>query len=110
MTANEQRLIFAEMNRLMEEQRKRIMLEISDAVKAFSREVHKALTGVGILDSEERLLTKAQVCQRYGVSKTKLESMMANGEIAFIKNGNNPQSTVRFRPVDAREAFESYVR
>ena len=107
MTAAERRAILCDFKKLYSELRDEIKAEIRIQVRAVSHEICDVLIGQGVLEPEEKLLTKAQVMKMYGVSKTKLEDMMKTGILEFIKLGDSKQSPVRIRPADARIAFET---
>ncbi|RXE61223.1 hypothetical protein ED375_11095 [Muribaculaceae bacterium Isolate-004 (NCI)] len=110
MTANEQKILRLEISRIVSDMRERLMSEIRDEIKKANREMYDTLVNLGILEDEQRFYTKAQVCKRYKVSKTKVEQMMADGTLPFIKTGDSKQSRVLFPAVDCRIAFEGIPR
>ena len=78
MTANEQKILRLEISRIVSDMRERLMSEIRDEIKKANREMYDTLVNLGILEDEQRFYTKAQVCKRYKVSKTKVEQMIAS--------------------------------
>lgn len=110
MTASEKKIIFTELRQMLNEVREETKAEIRREIKAVSREIYEVLTGLGVLESDEKRLTKAQVMKMYGVGKSKVESMMADGTLPFTKEGEHRQAPVFFRYADARIAFETSKR
>lgn len=110
MTANEQKILRMELSRIVSDMRECLMDEIRDEIKKANREMYDTLVNLGILEDEQRFLTKAQVCKKYKVSKTKVEQMMADGTLPFTKTGDSRQSRVLFAAVDCRIAFEGIPR
>lgn len=72
MTANEQKILSLELSRIVSDMRERLLSEIRDEIKKANREMYDTLVNLGILEDEQRFYTKAQVCKRYKVSKTKV--------------------------------------
>lgn len=98
------------MQRLLAENRELVKAEMRAQIKAVSNEIHDLLIGLGVLEGEEIVYTKRQVCQKYMVSKSKVEYMMADGTLPFKKLGDSKQARVVFRPADCRIAFEDTIR
>lgn len=110
MTNSEKTVLFSEMKRIVSEIREEIKAEIRREVKAASKELYEVLTGLGVIESDEKLLTKAQVMKMYGVSLSKVNRMMADGTLPYEKTGDAQQAHVTFRHADARIAFETSRR
>lgn len=110
MTVLEKRAILSDFRAIIDELRTEIKCEIRREIKAASKEIYAVLTNQGIIEPEERVLTKAQLMEMYNVGKTKIESMMADGTLPYIKSGDSRQSRVTFRWADARIAFETTRR
>ncbi|MDE6537170.1 MAG: hypothetical protein K2M13_03935 [Muribaculaceae bacterium] len=108
MNTLEKKMVFGELRRLMEEMREQIKGEIRAEIKAASRDIYDVLTGLGVIEPEEKMWTKADIIKKYCVSKTTVEKMMTEGVLPFCKDGNTQQSRVRFRPADVRIAFQEY--
>ncbi|MEZ3591373.1 MAG: helix-turn-helix domain-containing protein [Muribaculaceae bacterium] len=110
MTASEQKFMSMELRRIVEIMREDIVREIRDEIKKSGREIYDTLVNLGIIEDEQRYLTKAQVCKKYRVSKTKVEQLMADGTLPFTKLGDSKQSRVVFASVDCRITFEGLPR
>ena len=110
MTVLEKRAILSDFRAIIDDLRAEIKCEIRREIKEASKEIYAVLTNQGIIEPEERVLTKAQLMEMYNVGKTKIESMMADGTLPFIKSGDSRQSRVTFRWADARIAFETTRR
>lgn len=110
MTAYEKKVIFDEIQRMMTKIKDELRSEISQEIKKGNRDLHDILIGLGIMDPDEKLLTKAQVMDKFNIGKTKLEQLMADGTIPFTKSGNSQQSRVTFRYADVRIGLESLKR
>lgn len=110
MTANEQKILSREISRIVSEMCKSLMDDIRREIKSANREMYDTLVNLGILEDEQRFYTKAQVCKRYKVSKTKVEQMMNDGILPYTKTGDTRQSRVLFAAVDCRIAFEGIPR
>ena len=110
MTANEQKILSREISRIVSEMRESLLYDIRSEIKSASREMYDTLVNLGILEDEQRFYTKAQVCKRYKVSKTKVEQMMNDGTLPYTKTGDSKQSRVLFAAVDCRIAFEGIPR
>ncbi|MBD5306789.1 MAG: hypothetical protein HDS14_04075 [Bacteroides sp.] len=102
----DKRIVFGEMRRLMDEMREQIKIEIRDQVKAASRDLYEVLTGLGVIEPEETLWTKSDIINRYNVSLSTINNMMAAGTLPYSKTGGSQQARVRFRPADVRIAFQ----
>lgn len=110
MTVLEKRAILSDFRAIIDDLRAEIKCEIRREIKEASKEIYAVLTNQGIIEPEERVLTKAQLMEMYNVGKTKIESMMADATLPFIKSGDSRQSRVTFRWADARIAFETTRR
>ena len=110
MTATEKKIIFDEMRRMMSDFKEEIKREIRSEMKQGNRDLRDILIGLGIMDPDEKLLTKAQVMETFRIGKTKLEQLMADGTIPFSKSGTSQQSRVTFRYADVRIGLESLKR
>ena len=71
--------------------------------------MYDTLVNLGILEDEQRFYN-ARRSANDTVSKTKVEQMMADGTLPFIKTGDSKQSRVLFPAVDCRIAFEGIPR
>lgn len=110
MTATEQKFVSMELQRIASSMRDDIVREIREEIKKSGREIYDTLVNLGIIEDEQRYLTKAQVCKKYKVSKTKVEQLMADGTLPFTKLGDSKQSRVVFASVDCRITFEGIPR
>lgn len=110
MTANEQKILSREISRIVSEMRESLLDDIRSEIESANREMYDTLVNLGILEDEQRFYTKAQVCKRYKVSKTKVEQMMSDGTLPYTKTGDSKQSRVLFSAVDCRIAFEGIPR
>ena len=110
MTANEQKILSREISRIVTEMRESLLDDIRSEIKRANREMYDTLVNLGILEDEQRFYTKAQVCKRYKVSKTKVEQMMNDGTLPYTKTGDSKQYRVIFAAVDCRIAFEGIPR
>lgn len=110
MTANEQKILSREISRIVTEMRESLMDDIRREIKSANRDMYDTLVNLGILEDEQRFYTKAQLCKRYKVSKTKVEQMMNDGTLPYTKTGDSKQSRVIFAAVDCRIAFEGVSR
>lgn len=110
MTGNEKRLVFIEMKQIMEQFKEEMKTQFKLELQAAVRQIHQSLTGLGVITPDEKLLSKSQVAEMYGVSRMTVQRMMNNGTLPFIKNGDSKQSHVAIRHIDAMIAFEAYKR
>lgn len=110
MTANEQKILSREISRIVSEMRESLLDDIRSEIKSANREMYDTLVNLGILEDEQRFYTKAQVCKKYKLSKTKVEQMMNDGTLPYTKTGDSKQSRVIFAAVDCRIAFEGIPR
>lgn len=106
MNRADRKALLTEMKSAHEKFREELKAEMRIILRSACHEICEVLRGQGVLEPEEKLLTKKQVMKMYGVGKTKLEDMMASGKLPFIKEGEHQQSPVKIHPADARQAFE----
>lgn len=110
MTPHERRAIFADLKLVFEEFKKDVRREIAQQIKASSKQIYEVLTNQGIIECDERLISKAQIMKMYNVGRTKIEKMMKDGTLPYEKSCDSAQGRVMFRPADVRIAFESIRR
>lgn len=105
MTATEIKFLRQEIRCIVKETMAEVFSGMKDELNGHQKSMINILQGFGILDSEEEFWTKKDLMVKFGVGKSKIESMMREGILPFVKLGNSKQSCVKFRPVDARQAF-----
>ena len=105
MTSTEIKLIRAEVRSTVKDLLSEMLLDVKREMKGHHQHLIEVLRGYGLLDAEEELWTKKDVMVKFGVSRAKIDRMMQEGTLPFVKLGSSRQATVKFRPVDTRIAF-----